>query len=125
MFSYVHTNRKRCAFSPVCQSFCSRGVGVSVPVCNWSIKGHITKRDPLDRDPPDRDPPGQRTPLGHRCPGQRPPDRDPLDRDPRGLRSPWTQTPWTETPRQRPPPDRNPAMVARALRILLECILVL
>ena len=58
-------------------------------------------------------------------------DRDPPDRDHR------TETPWTETPLDKDPLDRDPRTETssldrdppygkeRAVRILLECILVL
>ena len=47
-----------------------------------------------------------------------------------GQRPAWTETPWTETPQtrdppgQRPPEHRPPVRNERAVRILLECILV-
>ena len=86
-----------------------------------------------------RSPPGTETPSLDRdpLPGQRPPPwtetpqtETPLDRDPTGQ----TPHPWTETPRQRPL-DREPRTETplgreppygneRAVRILLECILV-
>ena len=81
------------------------------------------QRHPPDRDPPDRDTPGQRppwteTPLDRNPP---PPDRDPQTETPMD-RDPQTETPQTQTPRtETPPPYGN----ERAVRILLECILVL
>ena len=58
----------------------------------------------------------------------------PLDRDPPGQRPPWSETPSgqrpprTETPPEQKPPGQNPPGTEdgneRAVRILLECILV-
>ena len=102
-------------------------------------------RDPLwtetpfgQRPPLDRDPLWTETPLNRDTPGQRPPDRNPPgqrpslgrdpppNRDPPGQRSPF--------PRQRPPIGQrlptgqrppSPYGYERAVRILLECFLVL
>ena len=75
--------------------------GEKVPWSKDRETATATKETPLDRDtpPPDRDPPGQRL-----LRTEDPLDRDPPDRDP----------PGTETS-----PGKQ-----RAVRILLECILV-
>ena len=97
------------------------------------------QRCPLDREPPlDRDPPCTEMPPRQRTPsGQRPSWTEMPSR----TETPWTEMPLrTETslPGQRPPdqrphpstetpPDRDPAAPygkERAVRILLECILV-
>ena len=116
--------------------------GISVSVRGVSAPGGLCQWDPPDRDPPrqrtplDRDPPWTETPLGQRPPGQRhPPERDPpgqrptLDRDPHPKQRPppqtETPTPDRDPPGQRPP-DRDPLDGnRRAVRIILECILVL
>ena len=83
-----------------------RGRGVSV-------RETPSRQRPPWTETPWKETPRQR-PLDREHPGHRPPrtentpDIDPLDRDPQ-----------TETP---PPPDRDPPV--RAVRILLECILV-
>ena len=67
-----------------------------------------TETPPQTEKPPDRYLPGQRLPLDRDPPGQRPPP----DRDPPGQRS----------PKQRPLPPTY--RKERAVRIVLECILV-
>ena len=86
------------------------------------------RQRPLDRESPGQRPPGQRPPGD---PLERPLDRDLLGQRPTEQRPPWTETPWTETPWRETPLDRDllgqrsPLYgKERAVRILLECILV-
>ena len=112
-------------FTLVCQSFCSQGQRVSVSV-------HAGKHTPT---PPQEQTSWEQTPSG----------RHPLrSRHPPGAGTPWEQkSPWeqiplgedippgrhplgVDTPRSRPIPCAvHAGRYRRAVRILLECILVL
>ena len=99
-YIYVITTHKR-----------SLGQGnIFTGVCLSTGGGDLPDRDPPDRDPLNRDPPWTETPLV----------RDILDRDtpgqtPSGQRPPGPVPPWTESTRY---------SKVRAVRILIECILV-
>ena len=101
-------------FTRVCDSV-HRGVCLSA--C-WDTTTPLPREQtPWHQTPRDQIPPGSRHPLG---------SRPLLGADtPPGSRSPWEQTP----PRADPPPSREQCMLEdtgnkRAVRILLECILV-
>ena len=90
-------------FTPVCQSFCSQGGwGVCLSVC-WDSRPPHT---PRNRSPRSRQPPGSRQPP--------PPPRS---RHPPGADTPWEQTPLAQC-------MLGDTANKRAVRILLECILV-
>ena len=76
------------------------------------------------------DTPWADTPLGRHPPGRHPPGRRPLGRHPPGQTPPWPYASLGRHPPGRHPPGRqtSPSQVQplqRAVRILLECILVL
>ena len=119
-------------FTPVCQSFCSRGGGevfqhamdrdVCIPACNGVSASGSRGCTPLDRHPLSRHPPRQtHKSLGrHTTPEtdtttqtDTPPGQTPYPQTPPGQRHP---------PRQTPTPPRWP--LKRAVRTLPECILV-
>ena len=90
------TKLRRLCFTPVCQSFCSRG---GLPQCMLGCN-----------------PPGTR----HPSPGSRhtpPPDQAP---PPEQTHTPGTRHPLT----RHPPPPAIRRLLLRTVRILLECILV-
>ena len=74
----------------------------------------------LPRGLPDRKPPWTETPWTESPLDRDPPGRRPLDKEPPGQRVPWTETPWTKTPWT----EILLYGKERAVRILLECILV-
>ena len=80
---------------------------VSVILFTGGEEVSVRKTNLLDRDPPGQRPPSTETP----------PDREPPDRD----------HPWTENPLDRDTPSNRDDPIQykeRAVRILLECILV-
>ena len=120
---------------------------VFTPICH-SV--HFLGRPPR-QTPPKQTPPRQTPPLGRHTLVQTPPDRyalgrhSPLGRHPLGRHPqadtpqadtlPWADTPrqtpplgkqcpWADTPLGRHPLGRHPQTPRRAVRILMECILV-
>ena len=116
---------------------------IFTPVCHSVHRGGLPSRRPPGKEaPPGREtslgrrhPPARETPLGWRHPpwqGDPPGRRHPRQGDPPGRRYPpggrhplpWEggTPPSRETPRKESPPPRR--LLLRAVRILLECILV-
>ena len=114
-FYYPQTKlREGNVFTPVCQSFCSRGEGsAQPPYADLGIG-----QTPLDANPladlggvgqtPPGEPPGGPHPLSRPHPACRPP--------------PDADLPWMKPHPPSPSPPRY--VNKRAVRILLECILV-
>ena len=103
-------------------SVCPRG-GVGIPGCienprpEWRTPP--LDGDPPDGDPPDGDPPGMESPPWMENP--------PWMETPPGWRPPRWRTPPGWRPPDGDPPDGEPpppTVNVRAVRILLECILV-
>ena len=91
------------------QRSCGKVMFLHVSVILFTRGRWVSIREtPLDRPPPRR----QRPTVYRKTPRQRPPWTD----------TPQTETPWKETPLDRDPP--TPYGNERAVRILLECILV-